>query len=215
MHLLPLLATLATLTTALPSTSLLPRQSTTTRICNPTTSLCHIQLSPGSPDKPLFRIALPDTPSPPYDIILEIVSPTSLTWTGFAWGGKMLRNPLTVVWPNGDDVMVSSRWTTFYGLPRAYPSATYKTLRSSRNGTHWSVEVACSGCSQWAGQQQLNDTQQFGWVSSTRTPGVPSPANVNSPLYVHTSTGQWPVQLLEARNAAGVLQEYVKAAGGE
>ena len=34
--------------------------------------------------------------------------------------------------------------------------------------------------------------------------------DVNIPLYVHASTGQWPVQLSEARNAVGVLQEYVR-----
>ena len=66
---------------------------------------------------PVFRIAVPrvDTPPqpppPPFEVVLQIISPLSVTWAGFAWGGRMGQNPLTVVWPNGDEATVSSRWS--------------------------------------------------------------------------------------------------------
>ncbi|KAK1834441.1 cellobiose dehydrogenase [Podospora conica] len=214
MHLLPLIATLAGAATALPNAGLLPRQATSARTCDSTSSLCFLQLSHASPSKPLFRVALPDSPSaPPYDTILEIVSPASLSWTGFAWGGSMVNNPLTIVWLNGDNVVVSSRWASGRTVPAAYPQATYKTLRSSRNATHWSAEVACTGCSRWTGKQ-LTEMQQFAWASCNRRPGVAQPGNANSGFDYHTDVGYWPVQLSGARNAAGVFQGYVKAAAG-
>jgi hypothetical protein len=60
-----------------------------------------------------FRIAIPDTatPSAPYDTVLQVVSPNTIGWTGLAWGGDMLANPLFVAWPNCSNIVVSSRWT--------------------------------------------------------------------------------------------------------
>jgi hypothetical protein len=48
----------------------------------------------------------------PYDIVLQAVVPNSLGWIGLAWGGSMVRNPLTVAYPNGQKPTVSSRWAT-------------------------------------------------------------------------------------------------------
>ncbi len=54
-------------------------------------------------------IALPETVTDPYDAIISISAPVNTTWAGFAWGGTMTYNPLTVGWANGKTSVVSSR----------------------------------------------------------------------------------------------------------
>jgi hypothetical protein len=96
------------------SSSLSRRQATTGKYCNPSTQICYLEYSWG-PSIPVFRIAVPDsaTTNTPFDTLLQIVSPVSLGWAGFSWGGGMTLNPLTVVWPNGNGATVSSRWATY------------------------------------------------------------------------------------------------------
>jgi hypothetical protein len=62
----------------------------------------------------IYRIAQPAniSESQPYDIVLQVIAPSSLGWIGLAWGGTMVRNPLTVSYPNGQKPTVSSRWAT-------------------------------------------------------------------------------------------------------
>ncbi|KAK0105138.1 hypothetical protein ONS96_004540 [Cadophora gregata f. sp. sojae] len=55
-------------------------------------------------------IALPMNVSDPYDAIISISAPLATTWAGFAWGGTMVFNPLTVGWANGNTAVVSSRF---------------------------------------------------------------------------------------------------------
>ncbi len=87
------------------------RQAVTSKYCKPGTSMCYLEYSWG-PTIPVFRIAVPDSAATntPFDTLLQIVSPVSLTWVGFSWGGGMTLNPLTVMWPNGNGATVSSRW---------------------------------------------------------------------------------------------------------
>lgn len=56
-----------------------------------------------------WRIALPETTNGSYDALIQIEGPANLGWIGWAWAGTMAYNPLTVVWPNGNDVVHSSR----------------------------------------------------------------------------------------------------------
>jgi len=62
----------------------------------------------------VYRIATPaNVPAgQPYDVVLQVIAPNSLGWVGLAWGGSMVRNPLTVAYPNGQKPTVSSRWAT-------------------------------------------------------------------------------------------------------
>ena len=87
------------------------RQTTPTKVCNSTTSICYLETT-SKATQPIFRIAIPDTSAAPFDTILQIISPISYGWTGFAWGGAMTLNPLVVAWPNGNKVVVTSRWAT-------------------------------------------------------------------------------------------------------
>lgn len=62
-----------------------------------------------------IRIAVPSpvTSGSAYDAVLQVVAPKDVAgWTGLAWGGQMLYNPLTVFWVNGNTPVVSSRYAT-------------------------------------------------------------------------------------------------------
>lgn len=61
----------------------------------------------------VFRFALPrDAADGAYPAVIQAVVPNQLGWVGLAWGGNMVKNPLTVSYPNGQKPTVSSRWAT-------------------------------------------------------------------------------------------------------
>ncbi|KAF2022307.1 iron reductase domain protein [Aaosphaeria arxii CBS 175.79] len=101
----------------------------------------------------VFRVATPAAAvqGQPFDIVLQIVSPTSGGWAAVAWGGSMVKNPITMGWANGQSTVVSSRWASGRTLPGAYTGATYTKLSNGNkvNGTHWQLTVKCTGCSAW------------------------------------------------------------------
>ncbi|KAM7197786.1 hypothetical protein V8F20_006459 [Naviculisporaceae sp. PSN 640] len=191
------------------------RQATTSKYCN-AQSICYLQYSTTSTSTPIFRIAIPDVTTTPFDTLLQIIAPVSLGWAGFSWGGGMTNNPLTVAWPNGNTgkVTVSSRWSIGRTLPSVYSGATYKTLTSSRNSTHWTVEVLCTGCSKWNGGQLSasgNTINTFAWAYS-RT-AVPQPANPSSSFSIHNNVGMFSDTLSAARNSRASFEDYARKAG--
>jgi hypothetical protein len=59
-----------------------------------------------------FRVAVPSPASTPnYDIILQIVAPNAVGWTGLAWGATMVNNPLTIGWASNGQLVGSVRRT--------------------------------------------------------------------------------------------------------
>lgn len=81
-----------------------------TKYCDASSTICYSEYSASGI---AFRIAIPDTATEaPFPVLLQIVAPTAAAWAGIAWGGAMANNPLTVAWPNGDSVVVSSRFAT-------------------------------------------------------------------------------------------------------
>ncbi|GAB1309850.1 Cellobiose dehydrogenase [Madurella fahalii] len=190
---------------AAPSATIDKRQ---TRHCDSTSNICYISYS-RSASNPTFRIAVPDAGSAPFDTLLQIIAPVSIGWAGFAWGGGMTTNPLTVAWPNGNNVTVSSRWSTGRTLPSLYPSATYRTLSASRNSTHWSVETVCSGCSRWnGGSLSMTSVNTFAWAMS-RT-AVAQPANSASSFEYHNNVGMFSTSLNDAKVPRAVFDQYVR-----
>lgn len=88
------------------------RQSTTAKYCPGDTQVCFSEFQEPTNDV-IYRIAIPDVSSAPFDVLLQIVAPIAKAgWAGIAWGGAMKNNPLTVAWPNGAGAVVSSRWST-------------------------------------------------------------------------------------------------------
>lgn len=50
--------------------------------------------------------------SNPDEFIGEIVATSDAKWVGVSLGGAMLQNLLLVAWPNGNDIVYSTRYTT-------------------------------------------------------------------------------------------------------
>lgn len=222
MHLPTVLTTLlsATVVSAKAVEKRQPAYGVTSRYCSQASgsvpALCYLQYYV-SPTQPTFRIAIPSdaSTSQPYDVILQIHSPIANTWAGFSWGGGMTLNPLTVAWPNGNQgqVTVSSRWSQGRTTPGVYSGATLTKLSQSRNSTHWSVEVACKGCSKWTGSYGGNlslnagSAQQFAWAISRTS--VPQPANSASSFPVHNNQGMFSEPLDFAKNDRTAFNSYL------
>ncbi|PVH76304.1 iron reductase domain protein [Cadophora sp. DSE1049] len=172
--------------------------------CDAVTKICYsTYLAPESGIS--IGIALPMNVSDPYDAIISITAQLATTWAGFAWGGTMVFNPLTVGWANGNTAVVSSRFAFGLGLPQSYDGAEYTLLKgTTANSTHWTMTAKCSGCTSYQandGSQAVLDgmgTAQFAWAQGT-TP-VQEPANNNSAFNMHTSYGKWTHDLNAARS---------------
>ncbi|KAK3693435.1 hypothetical protein B0T22DRAFT_40396 [Podospora appendiculata] len=187
----------------------LDKRQTTSKYCDAKSSVCYLQVQTTSL-YPIFRIAIPDVTSTSFDTLLQIVAPVSLGWAGFSWGGGMTLNPLTVAWPNGNKATVSSRWATGRLTPSVYSGATYKTLSSSKNATHWAIEVACTGCSKWnGGNLDNNGINTFAWAVS-KTP-VAQPASSSSSFSVHNNVGTFAADLTTAKVPQSVFQQHIKS----
>ncbi|EOA81291.1 uncharacterized protein SETTUDRAFT_157240 [Exserohilum turcica Et28A] len=140
----------------------------------------------------IYRIAQPAnvSASQPYDIVLQVVASSSLGWVGLAWGGGMVRNPLTVSYPNGQKPTVSSRWATGHSTPQQYPSATYTPLSTGNkaNSTHWQFTVKCSGCTTYTGASgpvhiDPTGTRRFGFACSQSKVSNPSSTSASIPVH--------------------------------
>lgn len=57
-----------------------------------------------------IKLAIPDTTSAPFPLLVTFSAPINVAWAGFATGGCMLRSPLIVAWPNGKSVLATTRW---------------------------------------------------------------------------------------------------------
>ncbi|KAH8726946.1 hypothetical protein GQ44DRAFT_612935 [Phaeosphaeriaceae sp. PMI808] len=140
----------------------------------------------------IYRIATPaNVPSgQSYDIVLQVVAPNSLGWVGLAWGGSMIRNPLTVSYPNNQKPTVSSRWATGHSTPSSYSGATYTYLSKGNksNGTHWQFTAKCTGCTSFTGSSgpvriDPKESKRLGYACSAAK--VSSPGSNTSGIPVH------------------------------
>ncbi|KAJ4373955.1 hypothetical protein N0V83_002694 [Neocucurbitaria cava] len=132
----------------------------------------------------VYRIAVPaNVPANSnYDVVIQVVAPNSLGWVGLAWGGSMIKNPLTVAYPNGQKPTVSSRWAT---------GATYTALTAGNksNGTHWQYTVKCTGCTTYTGSSggitriSPTGTTRFGYACASGKVSNPSSTTATIPTH--------------------------------
>ncbi|KAF1840607.1 iron reductase domain protein [Cucurbitaria berberidis CBS 394.84] len=151
-----------------------------------------------------FGIALPKNVTDPYDAIIRITAPIANGWTGFAWGGGMVWNPLSVAWPNGKSATISARFAFGISLPPNYDQAEHTYLKGTRtNSTHWTVNALCKGCTGWQSNEDaryaLNGTAttEFAWASGVSA--VADPARNDSAFNKHEAWGKWIHDLNAAR----------------
>jgi cellobiose dehydrogenase-like cytochrome len=97
--------------------------------------------------------------------------------------------------------------------PTAYNDAKLTTLGSSKNATHWTVEVLCTGCSKWRTSPRglsTTDVNTFAWAVSRNA--VPQPASNSSSFPMHTNMGNFPADLAPGKTPKAAFQAYVTAA---
>ncbi|KAF2658486.1 iron reductase domain protein, partial [Lophiostoma macrostomum CBS 122681] len=156
----------------------------------------------------VYRIAVPSTASSSsaFDIVVQVVAPNAVGWSGLAWGGNMVKNPLTVGWANGNSPIVSSRWATGHTLPTAYTGASYTKFTTGNrvNGTHWTLTAKCTGCSAFAGSNgnvvlnpKGSNRLAFAYSASKPT----SPGSNSSSFPIHDVHNYWSHDFSQGENA--------------
>ncbi|KAH8107442.1 cytochrome domain of cellobiose dehydrogenase Hp3 Ph 7.5 [Phellopilus nigrolimitatus] len=129
------------------------------------------------------------------EFIGEIISPTSINWVGVALGGKMANDLLLVAWPNGEDIVASTRFATGHVQPTAYAGPTLTTLsQTSVDADTWRWVFRCQNCTSWAGDDtsgSLNTTSvgTVAWAISSEA--VDDPSDPESDFHKHNDTGTW------------------------
>ncbi|KAI8628547.1 iron reductase domain protein [Xylariaceae sp. FL1651] len=154
-----------------------------------------------------YRLALPADASADkaYDVILQIVAPISLGWAGWAWGGAMTYNPLTVVWADGTNVVHSSRQALGYYTPAVYEDPKYTVLKGTNvNATHFKLTALCSGCASWTdfdgNPTTLDGAGQANFAYAYSATPVDEPANNETNFSIHDSVGHWTHDMAGARS---------------
>ncbi|KAE8447235.1 hypothetical protein EG329_010929 [Mollisiaceae sp. DMI_Dod_QoI] len=157
-----------------------------------------------------FRIAVPSpvTSNTPFDAVIQVVAPIDVGWTGLAWGGQMLYNPLTVSWASGSNVVVSSRFATEHSAPPLYNGATYSVFKTGThvNRTHFQYTAKCTGCTSYTSSQGTptvlnptgNNRLAFAYASSRPN----NPSSTSASLPVHDVYSYWSQDFSTGANAA-------------
>lgn len=194
-----------------------PRQATASKWCSPTTQLCYNQYTTAGGSS--FRIAISDdSVGPNYDIAVQLIAPRSSGWVGLSWGGSMSQSPLSVAWPNGQSVTLSSRWADSHSLPTVYNTATYTILSDTgSNGTHYTLSAICKGCSSWArgtGTRTLspNGGVRLAWAQNTQAASVAQPASPASNFNYHQYHGYFDADLAGSKVPAAQFSAAVAMA---
>ncbi|KAH6657391.1 hypothetical protein BKA67DRAFT_532602 [Truncatella angustata] len=154
-----------------------------------------------------IRVAIPSnaTPNAPYDAVVQLAAPVEVGWTGLAWGGSMVQNPLTIGWANGNSAIITPRWATGHSTPAVYSGATLQVLKigTHTNGTHWQVTAKCTGCTSYtgaSGAKVLSPTgsNRLAFAYSKSKPSNPSSGSSSFP--VHDVTNYWSHDFAAAQN---------------
>ncbi|KAK0655150.1 hypothetical protein B0T16DRAFT_5914 [Cercophora newfieldiana] len=158
-----------------------------------------------------YRIAQPSDAvrGSPFDIIVQIVAPIDVGWTGLAFGGTMRECPLLLVWRNsaGNGVVVSSRWARGHVTPESYNGISFTLYKTGTkvNGTHFQATLKCTGCSYWtnnSGGTRFLLPGVDNRIAMAYSPTRPSNANSNtSSIAVHDVHAYWSHQLGQGVNA--------------
>lgn len=158
----------------------------------------------------VFRVAVPTQVQSltAYDAILQVVAPVDAGWVGFAWGGRMIGDPLAVAWSNGNSVVLSSRRAGDHtAVPAVYTGAEYTILKSGThvNRTHWQYTARCTGCTYYT-----NSVGSKNWIYATGTNHLAfayastrpsSPSSGSSGLTIHDVTNNWDHDFSVGQNA--------------
>nr|AGE45679.1 cellobiose dehydrogenase [Phlebia lindtneri]AGE97206.1 cellobiose dehydrogenase [Phlebia lindtneri] len=152
--------------------------------------------------------------SNPTEFIGEIVAPAAAKWAGIALGGAMLQDLLLVAWPNGNQIVYSTRFATDYVQPTAYAAATLTTISSSVNSTYWRWVFRCQGCTSWTGGGSMPISSQgvLAWAYSSID--VDDPSDPQSTFNEHTDFGFFGIDYTTAHVDSVTYTGYLSGQAG-
>ncbi|KAI1171645.1 iron reductase domain protein [Nemania sp. FL0916] len=190
---------------ALTGTALSAPATPSVLYCDPSSEVCYSSSTVGIAGIS-YRLALPNVTASPFDLLLQIVAPTTAQWAGIAFGGHMINNTLAIGWANGNSSVISSRWAPVHEVPEAYEGATWTVLKGSEtNETHWTLTALCQGCSSWVhdgGSVTVLDPNSpsinLAWAASPYPVG--DPADNYTYLSIHSEHGTFNLDLAAARS---------------
>ncbi|KAJ8508326.1 hypothetical protein ONZ45_g9386 [Pleurotus djamor] len=147
------------------------------------------------------------------EFIGVVTAPIAARWIGVALGGAMLQNLLLLAWPNGNNVVTSTRYATAYDLPAPYAGPTITNLQHTVvNATHWKWVYRCQNCTTWGtgGSLPVSGGGVIAWAYSSNP--VTAPANPNSAFDEHTDFGFFGISLADAHASQSDYDHW--ASGG-
>jgi len=190
-------------------------QSASSKYCDSKTSICYASYTLNEGIS--YRVALP-TNSATSDAIIEFVVPIQYKWVGMAWGGRMIGNPLTVAYPNGSGVTVSSRLAQAYAMPAAYTGATYTLLKgTSQNSTYWTLNARCLGCTRWSfsgNSFNVDNSSSTSFAFAYSTSAVANPKSNTSSFAQHDQYGYFTQDLTLGKTSQTTYNGWITANGG-
>lgn len=102
---------------------------------------------------------------------------------------------LLMVWPYGNNVYGSFRYSDAYVAPDLYTgNATFSTISTTVNATHYTITYLCKNCLVWdqdgeVGSQSTADgVLILGWCQASVSP--PNPSDPNGPIVIEHDLGQ-------------------------
>ncbi|KAF8582996.1 carbohydrate-binding module family 1 protein [Ramaria rubella] len=158
-----------------------------TQICDSLNGICFQGYQDTELDIFVGVVLPPLTTPPSSEFITQIVAPNTYGYTGVSMAGTMADSLLFVLWPNGDDVVFSTRWTDAYVQPLPYSGPTITMLPGSGvNSTHIKATFRCQDCITWTDGSfdPTGSFQLLAYVASTTVP-VNDPSNPNSNFTEH------------------------------
>ncbi|KAI0036403.1 cellobiose dehydrogenase [Vararia minispora EC-137] len=151
----------------------------------------------------------------PNDFIGEIVAPLAAKWVGLALGGAMIGDLLLVAWPNGNEIVYSSRWATDYIQPVQFVGPTITNLPSTAvNSTHWKWVFHCQNCTSWGGSSSIDPSGSGVWAWAYSNVAVNDPSNPQSTFPQHTDFGFFGENFAAAHASAADYANYLAGKGG-
>lgn len=185
---------------------------TSSQICDSANGICFEGYQ--DPDLDIFvGFVLPPLTTPPAtEYIVQLVAPLSYGYTGASMAGTMADSLLFVFWPDGDDVIFSTRWTDGYVQPLPYSGPTITMLPGSgTNSTHIKATFRCQNCTNWS-EGSIDPTGTFqliAYVAQTETP-VDDISNPASNFTEHNDFSFFGLQTNEA--ISNNYQSYLSGA---
>jgi len=132
------------------------------------------------------------------DIFFNVTAPAS-GWSAVGMGASMDGSLVFIIWPSGNDVVVSSRIAHGHTLPTYYEDAGVKVLDGSKvEGGVMTAVFSCSNCWSWSSGEIGITNSRRPWIYSQNTQTSVTSSSVRASFVQHTDMGTTTVDMTKA-----------------